>query len=160
MAIKDKILSHSVASFLDILNGQSKKCFSIDEAYLALPNSAKINVKRMLSKMAKRGLLMRVKEGLYYIIPFEQDPETFMPDWHLLSQYLVGNADYYIGYFSALQIHSLTTQPLLKEQIVVDKQIKPSTILVKNTPFQIIYHNEKHFFGNKKMWIDSFNRVQ
>jgi len=110
--------------------------------------------------MTKRGLLMRVKEGLYYVIPFEQDPKTFMPDWHLLSQYLVSGAEYYIDYFSALQIHSLTTQPNLREQIVVNKQIKPSTLFVKEIPFQFIYHNEKHFFGNKKMWIDSFNRVQ
>jgi predicted transcriptional regulator of viral defense system len=114
----------------------------------------------MLSNMVKRGLLMRVKIGLYYTIPFEQDPETFMPDWHLISQYLVGDAEYYIGYFSALQIHSLTTQPNLKEQIVVNKQIKPSTLMVKSIPFQFIYHNEKHFFGNKKTWIDSYNKVQ
>ena len=110
--------------------------------------------------MTKRGLLMRIKEGLYYIIPYEQDPITFMPDWHLLSQYLVGEAEYYIGYFSALQIHSLTTQPNLKEQIVVNKQIKPSILIVNEIPFQFIYHNEKHFFGNKKTWIDSYNRVQ
>ncbi|MEA4904995.1 MAG: hypothetical protein VB090_09190, partial [Petrimonas sp.] len=145
---------------LDKLNGQNQKCFTIDEAYGLLPDSSKDSVKRMLSNMVKRGLLMRVKEGLYYVIPFEQDPKTFMPDWHLLSQYLVGDAEYYIGYFSALQIHSLTTQPNLKEQIVVNKQIKPSTLLVKGVPFQFIYHNEDHFFGNKKAWIDSFNKVQ
>ena len=97
MAIKDKILSYSVASFLDKVNGQNIKCFSIDEAYSFLSNSAKENVKRMMSNMTKRGLLMRLKEGLYYIIPFEQAPETFMPDWHLLSQHLVGAADYYKG---------------------------------------------------------------
>ncbi len=26
-------------------------------------------------------------------------------------------------------------------------------------PFQFIYHNEKHFFGTKKIWIDNFNKV-
>jgi len=160
MAIKDKRLSYPVAFLLDKINEQNKKCFTIDEAYLLLSDSAKDNVKRMLSNMTKRGLLMRVKEGLYYVIPFEQDPKTFMPDWHLLSQYLVGDAEYYIGYFSALQIHSLATQPNLKEQIVVNKQIKPSTLFVKEIPFQFIFHNKKHFFGNKKIWIDSFNRVQ
>ncbi|GHT67769.1 hypothetical protein FACS189452_06130 [Bacteroidia bacterium] len=160
MAIKDKIFSYPVALLLDKLNEQNKKCFTIDEAYLLLPDVANANIKRMLSNMTQRGLLMRVKEGLYYVIPFEQDAATFMPDWHLLAQYLVSEADYYIGYFSALQIHSLTTQPNLKEQIVVNKQIKPSTLLVKEIPFQFVYHNEKHFFGNKKTWIDSFNRVQ
>jgi predicted transcriptional regulator of viral defense system len=160
MAIKDKILSHSVAFLLDKLNEQGKKCFTIEEAYRLLHDSPKDSVKRMLGNMAKRGLLMRVKDGLYYVIPFEQDPEIFMPDWHLLSQYLVGDAEYYIGYFSALQIHNLTTQPHLKEQIVVNKQIKPSTLLVKGVPFQFIYHNEEHFLGNKKTWIDSYNKVQ
>jgi predicted transcriptional regulator of viral defense system len=160
MAIKDKTLSRSIASLLDKLNEQSMKCFTVDEAYKLLSDSPKDSVKRMLSNMAKRGLLMRIKDGLYYVIPYEQDSETFMPDWHLLSPNLVGEAEYYIGYFSALQIHSLTTQPHLKEQIVVNKQIKPSTLTVKGIPFQFIYHNENHFFGNKKTWIDGFNKVQ
>ena len=72
---------------------------------------------------------------------------------------LVGDSNYYIGYFSALQILSLTTQPALTEQIVVNKQIKPSTLKIKNIPFQFIYHNEEHFFGQKKTWIDSYNKV-
>ena len=160
MSIKNKNVSFQANALLDKLIEDKKVCFDTDTAYEILSNSSQDAVKRLLSDMTKRGLLMRVKEGLYYVIPFEQDPKTFMPDWHLLSQYLVGNADYYIGYFSALQIHSLTTQPNLKEQIIVNKQIKPSTLFVKEIPFQFIYHNEKHFFGNKKTWIDSFNRVQ
>ena len=102
---------------------------------------------------------MRVKRGLYYVIPYEQDAETFMPDWHLLAEYLVQDAKYYIGYYSALQVHNLITQPSLKEQIVVSRQVRPSTIKVKEVPFQFIYHNEKHFFGTKKIWIDNFNKV-
>jgi predicted transcriptional regulator of viral defense system len=160
MSIKDKTLTRSVAALLDKLNKQNMKCFTVDEAYKLLSDSPKDSVKRMLSNMVKRGLLMRIKDGIYYVIPFEQDAETFMPDWHLLSPNLVGEAEYYIGYFSALQIHNLTTQPHLKEQIVVNKQIKPSTLIVKEIPFQFIYHNEKHFFGNKKTWIDSFHKVQ
>jgi predicted transcriptional regulator of viral defense system len=160
MAIKDKQLSYPAAFLLDKLQGKSIKCFTTDEAYNLLKDSSKDSIKRMLGKMVKRGLLMRLKDGVYYIVPFEQDAKTFMPDWHLLSQYLVGDANYYIGYFSALQIHSLTTQPNLKEQIVVSKQIKPSTLKIKDIPFQFIYHNEEHFFGSKKTWIDSFNKVQ
>lgn len=160
MAIKDKNISFQATKLLDNLIQANESCFGIDKAYKLLPNSNTNAVKKLLSDMAKRGLLMRVKDGLYYIIPFEQDAKTFMPDWHLLSQYIVGEANYYIGYFSALQIHSLTTQPNLKEQIVVSKQIKPSILKIKDIPFQFIYHNEEHFFGNKKTWIDSFNKVQ
>ena len=160
MAIKDKNLSFQATELLDKLIQSKQLCFGIDRAYQLLSNSNTDAVKKLLSEMTKRGLLMRIKDGVYHIIPFEQDAQTFMPDWHLLSQYLVGDANYYIGYFSALQIHSLTTQPNLKEQIVVSKQIKPSTLKIKNIPFQFIYHNKEHFFGNKKIWIDSFNKVQ
>lgn len=74
-------------------------------------------VRQLLSDMTKRGLLMRIKDGLYYIIPYEENPETFMPDWHVLVKYLVKDAKHYIGYYSALQIHNLITQPSLKEQL-------------------------------------------
>lgn len=102
---------------------------------------------------------MRLKDGVYYIIPYEQNAATFMPDWHLVAEYLVNNSPHYIGYFSALQIHNLITQPSLKEQIVVAKQIRPSELKIRNVSFQFIYHNEKHFFGFKKVWVDSFNKV-
>jgi predicted transcriptional regulator of viral defense system len=128
-------------------------------AYKALPDSKANAVRELLSDMTKRGLLMRLKQGIYYIVPYEQNAETFMPDWHLIAEHLVNNAKYYIGYYSALQIHNLITQPSLKEQIVVSKQLRPSEIKIKNIPFQFIYHNEKHFFGSKKIWNDSFNKV-
>jgi predicted transcriptional regulator of viral defense system len=83
-----------------------------------------------------------------------------MPDWHLIAEYIVKDAEYYIGYYSALQIHNLITQPSLKEQIVVSKQLRPSIIKIKKIPFQFIYHNTDHFFGTKKIWIDDFHKVQ
>ncbi len=102
---------------------------------------------------------MRLKKGVYYVIPYEQDAESFMPDWHLIAEYLVKDIKHYIGYYSALQIHNLITQPSLKEQIIVSKQIRPSMIKIKKIPFQFIYHNKNHFFGAKKFWIDNFHKV-
>lgn len=109
--------------------------------------------------MTKRGLLMRLKQGVYYIVPFEADAEHYIPNWHLLAKYLVNNSAHYIGYYSALQIHDLITQPSLKEQIVVAEQVRPSEILIKGVPFQFVYHNPKHFFGGVQVWIDSFHKV-
>jgi predicted transcriptional regulator of viral defense system len=90
---------------------------------MLFPDANESAIRELLSDMTKRGLLMRLKKMVFYIIPYDQNPQTFMPDWHLLAQYLVGHAKYYIGYYSAMQIHSLITQPALKEQIVVNKQI-------------------------------------
>ncbi|OFY96831.1 MAG: transcriptional regulator [Bacteroidetes bacterium RIFCSPLOWO2_12_FULL_31_6] len=157
--MKNKYISTQSNELLSYFNGQNKACFDYSEAFNALPDSKEGTLRELLSDMTKRGLLMRLKDGIYYIIPYEANAETFMPDWHLIAEYLVNDAEHYIGYYSALQIHNLITQPSLKEQIVVSKQIRPSEIKIKNIPFQFIYHNDKHFFGAKKIWIDSFNKV-
>ena len=157
--MRNKFISKQSNEILTYFNEQDIKCFDYEQAKKALPKSKDSALRELLRDMTRRGLLMRVKRGLYYVIPYEQDPENFMPDWHLLAEHLVNGTNYYIGYYSALQIHNLITQPSLKEQIVVAEQLKPSTLKVKNTNFQFIYHNEQHFFGAKKIWIDNFNKV-
>jgi len=157
--MRNKYISKQSNEILTFFNEKDRHCFDYELAKKALPKSSDSALRELLSDMTRRGLLMRVKRGLYYVIPYEQNAETFMPDWHLLAEYLVQKANHYIGYYSALQIHNLITQPSLKEQIVVSQQIRPSTIKMKGVPFQFIYHNEKHFFGTKKIWIDNFNKV-
>lgn len=159
MTMKNKYISKQSNGLLSYFNERDRFCFGYAEAFKALPESGESAVKELLSDMTKRGLLMRLKEGVYYIIPYEQDAESFMPDWHLIPEFIVKDVKYYIGYYSALHIHNLITQPSMKEQIVVSKQLRPSVIKIKNTPFQFIYHNPDHFFGMKNVWIDNFHKV-
>ncbi|MDY0018007.1 MAG: transcriptional regulator [Candidatus Delongbacteria bacterium] len=159
MTIKHKLISTKSNELLTFLNSREILCFDFDLAKKALPDSKDSALRELLTDMTRRGLFMRVKRGLYHVIPYEKDPEYFMPDWHLLPEFLIEEGEYYIGYYSALQIHNLITQPSLQEQIVVSKQQRPSVLKIKNVPFQFIFHNEKHFFGKKKMWIDDYNKV-
>lgn len=155
-----KTTSKQSAELLAYFNDSGQPCFTVGEAQAVLSGSKPDTVRRLLSDMTRRGLLMRLKEGVYHVIPYEKDPDTFVPDWHLVAGCLVGNADYYIGYYSALQIHSLITQPSLREQVVVNRQLKPAVLTVKDVPFQFIYHNTQHFFGAKSTWIDPYNKVR
>lgn len=159
MTIEHKLISTKSNELLTFLNSREILCFDFDLAKKALPDSKDSALRELLTDMTRRGLLMRVKRGLYHVIPYEKDPDSFMPDWHLLPEYLVEDGEYYIGYYSALQIHNLITQPSLQEQIVVSKQQRPSVLKIKNIPFQFIFHNEKHFFGKKKIWVDDYNKV-
>ena len=157
--MQHKNVSTQSSEILGYFNKLEQDCFDYSEARKALPNSSQSALKELLSDMVRRGLLMRLKRGLYCLIPYEQDSDIFMPDWHLLADPLTKGTDHYIGYYSALQIHNLITQPSLKEQIVVAKQLRPIRIEVKGISFQFIYHNSEHFFGAKKTWIDSFHKV-
>jgi predicted transcriptional regulator of viral defense system len=158
--MKSKNLSTQSAKLLECAHAADVPAFRLEDAYGWLPGSRPDAVRQLLTGMVRRGLLMRVKEGLYYIIPFEQPAEDFMPNWHLLGHYMAGEIPYYIGYGSALQLRGLNVQPVLEEHIVVAKQVKPSIWKVKGVPFRFIYHNPKHFFGFAKTWVDDHYRVQ
>ncbi|MES1160474.1 MAG: type IV toxin-antitoxin system AbiEi family antitoxin [Bacteroidota bacterium] len=157
--MKNKYISVRSASLLSYFQEKDQDRFEYQEAFAALPDSKKGAVKELLSDMTRRGLLLRLRKGTYQIIPFEHDAATYLPDWHLAAAGVVKGSDYYIGYYSALQLHQLITQPSLKEQIVVSKQLRPSTLTLQNVSFQFIYHNSTHFFGAQKTWIDNFHQV-
>jgi predicted transcriptional regulator of viral defense system len=160
MDMKHKTMLGQSSELLSRLNLGDKSCFTIEDAYQIMKKSNNDAVRKLLSDLVKRGLLLRLKKGLYYTIPFERESDTFMPNWHIIAAHLSNGMNYYIGYYSALEIHSLITQPSLQEQIIVDKQIKPPIIKIKDIQFRFIFHNKKHFFGAKSVWIDDFNQVK
>ncbi len=159
-AMKHKTVKEPGAHLLASMNSGDKQFFTLSEAYELMPDSSRVTIRSLVSHMVSRGLLMRIKDGLYHIIPYDKDPENYQPDWHSTAVNLVDNADYYIGYYSALALHSLITQPALKEQIVVNKNPHKKSFHVKNIEFQFIYHNEAHFFGAKNTWIDNYTKIK
>ncbi|MFA6922918.1 MAG: type IV toxin-antitoxin system AbiEi family antitoxin [Bacteroidales bacterium] len=157
---KHKTLGTPSAILLNKFNETDKQFFTIADASAILKDSSDDTLRKLLSIMVERGLLMRIRNGLYHIIPYDKDPKTYQPDWHLTAMHLIDTNNFYIGYFSALSIYNLTTQPLLKEQIVINKKNEKKIISVKNIEFELIYHNKKHFFGAKNIWIDNFTKVK
>jgi predicted nucleotidyltransferase component of viral defense system len=72
MSIKNKNISFQANALLDKLIEEKQLCFDVDTAHRILSASNRDAVKQLLSNMTKRGLLMRIKEGLYYTVPYEQ----------------------------------------------------------------------------------------
>lgn len=159
MDIKHKTLSRQSAEVIRHFASLNQPGFTLAEVTALLHHSSGDAVRKLMYDMVNRGLLLRLKDGVYWIIPYEQEASGYFPDWRLIARYLVGNANYYIGYYSALELHGLNTQPSMVEQIVVDRQIKPSILKIGERQFRFIYHNKTHFFGAKNTWIDSFNKV-
>ena len=111
-----KNISTESSTLLTYLAKHNKRYFEISEVKAALPESSDNALAKLLSDMVNRGLLMRLKQGVYCVISYEEDPEQNMPEWHILPQYLVSEGKYYIGYYSAMEIHNLITQPSLKNR--------------------------------------------
>lgn len=155
----NKHISFRSAELLKEFNKKNLYFFTIQDATELLIDSNYVAVRKLLSDMVNRGLLIRIKDGKYNIVPFERESESYFPNWHLTAEALVKPMEYYIGFYSALDIHSLVTQPSLVEQIVTIKQFVPRIQMIKNVRFEFITYKEDRFFGFEKTWIDDFNKV-
>ena len=157
--IPSKTILSQAAEVIRHFNALNQPAFTFQDVVRAMPRSSYEAMKKLMRDMVKRGLLLRLKDGVYWIIPYEQESTSYFPNTHLIARYLVGNACHYIGYYSAMELHSLITQPSFREQIVVSRQIKPSTLQIKGNRFQFIYHNKEHFFGATDVWVDGFTKA-
>ena len=155
----NKNISYRSSQLLNALIAQKKEFFTLSDALNILTGKDYSTIRKLLSDMTKRGVIMRIKEGLYHRIPYEQHPDHFFPNWHLTAEAMVQPKEYYIGFYSALDIHGLITQPSMVEQVVTYEQVKPKVQQVKNVRFEFITLGEKRFFGYKKHWIDDFHKV-
>jgi predicted transcriptional regulator of viral defense system len=157
--VQYKTIGNVSAELLLQLHQIGQNFFTIEEASQLLRARDMASTRRLLADMVRRGLLMRLINGLYHIIPYESDPNNYFPNWHVAAHYLAGATPYYIGYYSALVLHGLTTQPSFVEQIVVSKPIQPTQQIIKNISFQFIGHNSQHFFGFEEQWIENIYQV-
>ena len=154
-----KNISYRSSDLLRKLALAGKDFFTSKEAIKLLPDEKHSAGIKLLYDMTKRGLLMRLKEDVYHRIPYEQNDETYFPNWHLAAEAMARPKEYYIGFYSALSIHGLITQPSLIEQVVTREQIKPQHQQVKNVRFEFATLSKERFFGFSETWIDDFNKV-
>lgn len=159
MDIKHKNVSSKSYKLIYGLIRQNKEFFNVSDASEILKQNSTGSIRELIRSMIRRGLVMKISDGLYNLIPYEREENEYFPDWHLTAKELAKNEKYYVGFYSALDIHGLITQPSLVEQIVTAKQVKPKQKMVRNVKFEFIYFNEKHFFGFENLWINDFNKV-
>ena len=158
--MKNKVVTEKAAKLLRYLEDSGKDIFVYEDIATFLQESSQPRISEFLRELIKRELIMRLKGGLYAVIPYNMPANQYFPNWHVVAKHLAGSDDYYIGYYSALSIYELTTQPALTEQVVVRKKMKPSIKTIGKVKFQFIYKgNPKRFFGFKDKLVDKYYRV-
>ena len=140
-------------------SGNDQDCFTFQDVVEEYPAKAKVYLSKVLAAMMEKGMLIKLSRNIYYIVPSSEDARTYIPDWHLVAKYLMKGREYYIGYYSAMQIHGLITQPSLRECIVTNRQVIPSLRIIKNVVFQFVMHKSSRFFGFKNTWINQHEKV-
>lgn len=106
----------------------------------------------LLHKAAKRGLVSRLKRGVFILVPPEMGSAAeYSGDPFLVARRLAGDAPSFISHASAMEIHRMVTQPQYLIFSSSTKRIPNRTL--KGTEFRFVLIKPKHFFGTTKHWV-------
>ncbi len=131
------------------LKKANRNIFRIKDAQSVLNKNAKAAVD-FLSELVKRGIISRLKPGLFLIIPLEAD-KNYLENRYVVARELVGPHNYYISHYSAMAIHGLTTQPVLN--VFITSSARRQDRLISGVEFIFLYARPYTFFGIEDKWI-------
>jgi len=67
----NKNISYRSSQLLNALVAQKRDFFTLTDAVTIFADKDYSTIRKLLSDMTKRGVIMRIKEGLYHRIPYE-----------------------------------------------------------------------------------------
>jgi len=113
----------------------------------------------LILRMINRGVVTRLKAGLFILVPFEMGREReYLGNLFVVARELCGTPDYYISHGSAMEIHQMVTQPQLVVYTTTLKFLRP--LIVLGTEFRFVRCKVEKFFGHVEHWITKTEQVQ
>lgn len=106
----------------------------------------------LLHKAVKRGLVSRLKRGVFILVPPEMGSTAeYSGNSYLVARRLAGDAPSFISHASAMEIHRMVTQPQYVVFSSSTKRIPNRTL--NATEFRFVFIKPKRFFGTTKHWV-------
>ena len=139
---KEKIkLGSMEIALLSSLEHDKKATFTFSDAYEILSYTKRQVVRNVLSRLARKGRIKRIKKGLYLLVPFR------FKDWgeHEFSLAPLLAKEYYISFWSALSFWSLTEQ--MPRQIYVVTKYPIKSRVFEEVNYKFVTLSKRYFFG-------------
>lgn len=155
-----KTLGSVSANLISSLYNMGKTIFTVTdvENITGLKGNAATD---LTSELIKRNIIARIKRGKYIIIPQEMGEDVrYVGNWYVVAREIVNSPDYYISYYSAMDIHNMVTHPVTKVYVITPKQEYKKQRTAGNVTFEFIYMNAKYIWGVKNFWATKSEQVR
>lgn len=132
-----------------------KEIFTIDEAFEYYGENKK-ETSDLLSDLVKRGILARIKSGVYIILKIGQE-SIQLRNWPLIAAAFAEDTSYYISHYSAMRLHGMTIHPLTQVFISISKRRKAKKI--QDITYDFIYTKPIRFWGFCETWVTKHEKI-
>lgn len=152
-----KTLGPQAAHLVTTLYDKNRVIFRLKDIQkiLALNNA---NARNFVRKLVGRGVVTRLKPGLFILVPFELGKEReYAGNPLVLARELFNGKNYYLSHGTAMEIHGMVTQPQFVIQVATPKKIR--SIHIMGTEFRFIPCKSEWFFGLIHHWVTKHEKV-
>lgn len=155
---KLKTLGPQAAHLLTTLYERNMPIFRLKEVQSILHKN-EASSRSFVRKLVDRGIVTRLKPGLFILVPFELGKEReYTGNPLLVAREIVKGKAYYLSHGTAMEIHGMVTQPQL---IVWTTTLKPHrTVNALGVEFRFIHSQKKFFFGLTDHWVTKQEKVR
>lgn len=137
-----------IQGWIDKLQSQGKNAFSLKLLEKELPNYTPIGIKRALSRLSEKGIIISIYKGYYLIIPPQYSSKGVLPPSLYLDAFMCFiNRPYYLALLNAAAYHGASHQQPQEFSVVTNfpvlrstlrKGLKVNYISKKELPFELL----------------------
>jgi predicted transcriptional regulator of viral defense system len=142
---------------LERLHRELPAAFDVADAASALDLDAE-RTRKLLSYLARRGWLSRVRRGLYVAVPLDtRRPGEWIEDPWVVAERVFRPC--YIGGWSACEHWDLTDQVFRTVLVLTSRKVRDREPVLQGTPYRVTVRPADKLFGTTPVWRDQV-RVQ
>ena len=146
-----KTVGRQTARLLTALYDRAQSTFTLADAEKITGLSSNL-ASSLLHKAVGRGLVSRLKPGLFIIVPPELGSSAeYAGNPYLTAVRLAGEAPCFISHASAMEIHRMVTQPQLVVFASSLKRIRSRKL--HGNEFRFVLIRPEQYFGVVKHWV-------
>ncbi|MFM9971617.1 MAG: hypothetical protein ACKVQK_24820 [Burkholderiales bacterium] len=152
-----KTLGPRAAQLITELNEMRRTTFNLADA-VSITGLSSAAARNLVHKAQQRGLVTRLKPGLFNLVPFELGRATeHVGSPYLIARAIAGDAPYFLSHGTALELHRMATQPNLTVHVSCTRRVRAQT--AGGYDFRFLQIKPEHEFGIMTHWIDKENFV-
>jgi len=110
------------------------------------------SARTLIHKAERRGLVTRLRAGLYTLVPFELGRATeYVGDPYVIAREMCEGHPYFLSHASAMELHRMVTQPQFTLYVSSTMRTPPRS--VHGHEYRFVTVKPTEFFGLTQVWV-------
>lgn len=162
-----KTLGTRSADFIIKIHEQNLKTFNLKDV-AQITGLTENHARAFIATLVNRGLVTRLKQGLFNLVPFELGAQTeYYGHPFIIAREIVRasyqrihqeqNIKYYLSHASAMDIHQMVTQP--QYLVYTTSVISIHAQNIMDMEFHFVKCKEVHYFGIINHWVEKDEKI-